>query len=94
MYRSLAATLLLSGCVATGNPPDHPLVGTWRGDRTLTLKTTEYQYGTETGYWTGGGKDLRLKTSSGSLERCDYSLTGRALVVSGCHLAGRYTRLQ
>jgi hypothetical protein len=93
MIRVLIATLMLAGCTAAGNPPDHPLVGTWRGERSLTLKNTEYRYGAETGYWTAGRKDLRYKTASGKQARCDYSLTGRTLVVRGCGLAGRYTRM-
>jgi hypothetical protein len=94
MKRSLALTLMLmlAGCVATGNPPDHPLVGTWQGEKSLTLRTTEYRYGVETGYWTAGSNELRYKTASGKQERCNYSLTGRVLVMSGCRLAGRYTR--
>jgi hypothetical protein len=93
MARILAATLLLAGCTAAGNPPDHPLVGVWQGSTSLTLKTTEYQYGLETGYWTAGSNELRYKTASGRKERCGYALTGRTLVVSGCRLAGRYTRV-
>ena len=92
MKRSLAVTLLLAGCTAAGNQPDHPLVGTWQGERALTLRTTEYQFGSETGYWTAGRSDFRFKRASGSQERCDFSLTGRVLVMSGCRLAGRYTR--
>lgn len=92
MNRYLALTLMLGGCAATGNPPDHPLVGTWQGEKRLALMTTEYQYGMETGYWTAGRNELRYKTQAGKQERCDYSLTGRVLVISGCRLAGRYTR--
>jgi hypothetical protein len=113
MKRSLALTLLLAGCAAPGpgNPPDHPLVGTWQGEKPLTLKTTEYQFGSETGFWSAGRNDFRFKksdsggggasggvsavwagTSGGTQERCDFSLTGRVLVMSGCRLAGRYTR--
>lgn len=94
MHRILAVTLLLAGCAVAGNPPDHPLVGTWEGQRFLTLRSTEYQFGMETGYWTAGRKEFRYKTSGGSQERCQYSLTGRVLVMSGCRLAGRYTRTQ
>ena len=93
MIRILAATLMLAGCTGAGNPPDHPLVGTWQGERPLTLMNTEYQHGTETGFWTAGRKDLRYKTASGKQARCDYSLTGRVLVVRDCGLAGRYTRV-
>jgi hypothetical protein len=93
MNRILAATLMLAGCAAAENPPDHPLVGSWQGEKSLTLKNTEYRYGSETGYWTAGGKELRYKTASGKQARCDYSLTGRVLVVSGCGLAGRYARV-
>ena len=94
MKRCLALTLLLAGCAAPGNPPDHPLVGTWQGDKPLTLMTTEYQYGSETGFWSAGRHDFRYKKTapSGATERCDFSLTGRVLVMSGCRLAGRYTR--
>ncbi len=92
----LALTLLLAGCAASGNPPDHPLVGTWQGEKPLTLKTTEYQFGSETGFWSAGRNDFRYKkgadTPSGTPERCDFSLAGRVLVMSGCRLAGRYTR--
>jgi|SRR5262245_56307691 hypothetical protein len=96
MKRCLALTLLLAGCVAPSDPPDHPLVGTWRGEKSLTLKTTEYQYESETGFWSAGRHDFRYKKAAGALqasqERCDFSLTGRVLVMSGCRLAGRYTR--
>jgi hypothetical protein len=97
MHRCLALTLLLAGCAAPGNPPDHPLVGTWRGEKPLTLKTTEYHFGSETGFWSAGTSDFRYKKAAGTLnsatpERCDFSLTGRVLVMSGCRLAGRYTR--
>jgi hypothetical protein len=92
MNRCLALTLLLAGCVAAGNPPDHPLVGTWQGEKPLTLKTTDYQYGAETGYWSAGRNEFRYKRMAGSQERCDFSLTGRVLVMTGCRLAGRYTR--
>ncbi len=92
MIRMLAATLLLAGCSAAGSPPDHPLVGTWKGERSLVLMTTEYQLGAETGYWTAGRTEIRSKTESGKQARCDYSLTGRVLIISGCGLAGRYTR--
>jgi hypothetical protein len=93
MIRILAATLALAGCSAAGGLPDHPLVGTWQGQTPLTLKTTEYRYGAETGYWTAGSGEIRYKTISGRQERCGYSLTGRVLVVSDCRLAGRYTRV-
>jgi hypothetical protein len=89
--------LLLAGCAAAGNPPDHPLVGAWQGEKPLTLKTTEYQFGSsETGFWSAGRNDFRYKkavaAADGAQERCDFSLTGRVLVMSGCRLAGRYTR--
>ena len=93
MTRWLAATLLLAGCVAAGGPPNHPLVGSWEGSTSLTLRTTEYQYGMETGHWTAGRSDFRYKTQTGRQERCAYTLTGRVLVLTGCRLAGRYTRL-
>ena len=92
MNRCLALTLLLAGCAAAGNPPDHPLVGTWQGEKPLTLKTTDYQYGSETGYWSAGRNEFRYKRTAGAQERCDFSLTGRVLVMTGCRLAGRYTR--
>jgi hypothetical protein len=99
MKRCLALTLLLAGCAAPSGPPDHPLVGTWHGEKPLTLKTTEYQFGSETGFWSAGSNDFRYKkaAAAGPLtnaasERCDFSLTGRVLVMSGCRLAGRYTR--
>jgi hypothetical protein len=92
MNRCLALTLLLAGCTASGDMPNHPLVGTWQGEKTLSLRTTEYKYGSETGYWTAGRNDFRYKTESGSKESCSFSLTGRVLVMSGCRLAGRYTR--
>ena len=93
MIRILAATLMLAGCAGAGNPPNHPLMGTWQGATSLTLKNTEYQYGMEAGYWTAGRNEIRYKTTAGQPERCAYALTGRVLVVSGCRLAGRYTRL-
>ncbi len=94
MHRCLAVTLLLAGCAAPASPPDHPLVGTWQGDKSLTLKTTEYQYGSETGFWSAGRTDFRYKKANppDTQERCDFSLTGRVLVMSGCRLSGRYTR--
>jgi len=97
MKRCLALTLLLAGCAAPSSPPDHPLVGTWQGEKPLTLKNTEYQFGSETGFWSAGRKDFRYKKTEGAVsnttpERCDFSLTGRVLVMSGCRLAGRYTR--
>jgi hypothetical protein len=92
MKRYLALTLLLGGCAAPGNPPDHPLVGTWQGEKPLSLMTTEYRFGSETGFWSAGSQDFRYKKGSGAEERCDFSLTGRVLVMSGCRLAGRYTR--
>lgn len=94
MRRILAATLLLAGCTGAGNPPDHPLVGRWQGTKRLTLKNTEYRYGAETGYWTADRKEFRYKTGSGREGHCSFSLTGRVLVMKGCHLAGRYTRTQ
>jgi hypothetical protein len=84
--------LLLAGCTAAGSPPDHPLVGTWQGERTLTLKTTVDQYGSETGYWSAGRTEFSYKKGSGNQERCAFSLTGRVLVMSSCRLAGRYNR--
>ncbi|HEX5959350.1 MAG TPA: hypothetical protein VFY92_11950 [Hyphomicrobiaceae bacterium] len=93
MTRCLAIALLLAGCAAADSLPDHPLVGSWQGTTSLTLKTTEYQYGMETGYWSAGRKDFRYKTAGGRQERCAYSLAGRVLVMTGCRLAGRYTRL-
>ena len=93
MIRTLAATLMLAGCSAAGGPPDHPLVGSWQGQTPLRLKSTEYQYGAETGHWTAGSNEIRYKTATGKQERCGYSLTGRVLVVSGCRLAGQYTRV-
>lgn len=92
MLRSLTLTLLLAGCTTAGNPPDHPLVGIWEGDKALTLRTTDYRYGAETGYWSAGRNEFRFKKDSGTQERCDFSLTGRVLVMSGCRFAGRYTR--
>jgi hypothetical protein len=96
MKRCLALTLLLAGCVAPSSPPDHPLVGKWQGQKPLTLKTTEYQFGSEIGFWSAGRYDFRYKKASGALqgsqERCDFSLYGRVLVMTGCRLAGRYTR--
>ena len=93
MIRILTAMLMLAGCAPAGGQPDHPLVGTWQGEKSLTLETTEYRYGTETGYWTAGSRQIRYKTSAGKQQRCEYSLTGRQLVVTGCGLAGRYTRV-
>jgi hypothetical protein len=93
MIRWLTLTLLLAGCTAAGNPPDHPLVGSWAGEKPLTLRTTDYQYGSETGFWSAGRNEFRYKQQQwGKQEKCDFSLTGRVLVMSGCRLAGRYTR--
>src|SRR5262245_21018167 len=93
MTRCLSLMLLLAGCAAQSSPPDHPLVGSWRSEKPLTLKTTEYEFGSETGFWSAGSSDFRYKkAAASSQERCDFSLTGRVLVMSGCRLAGRYTR--
>jgi len=94
MNRSLAIALLLAGCTTSEGAPEHPLVGTWQGGKTLKLSTAEYSYGSETGHWTAGRSDFRYKKSAGSQERCNYSLAGRALVLSDCRLAGNYTRMQ
>jgi hypothetical protein len=94
MNRSLALALLLAGCTASGGPPDHPLVGSWQGERPLTLGNTQYRLGSETGYWSATRSEFRYKRASGAEERCDFSLNGRTLVMSGCRLAGRYTRTQ
>jgi hypothetical protein len=94
MYRSLALTLMLAGCTATSGAPNHPLVGTWKGEKTLTLGNSDYHYGSESGFWTAGRMDFRYKTESGAQGRCDFSLTGRELVMSGCRLAGHYTRIR
>jgi hypothetical protein len=93
MTRILAATLMLGGCAVAGTAPNHPLVGIWQGEQSLTLKTTEYQYGMETGYWTAGVNDFRYKKTGGQQERCTYALSGRVLTISGCRLAGRYNRV-
>ena len=93
MRRSLALVLLLAGCTTPDGQPDHPLVGTWHGSKTLDLATTEYSYGSETGYWTAGRRDFRYKKAAGAQERCTYSLTGKVLVLSDCRLAGQYTRM-
>lgn len=92
MLRRLALALLLAGCTSPQAPPDHPLMGTWQGTRTLTLSTTEYHFGSETGHWTAGRSDFRYRKAAGAQERCSYSLTGRILVLSDCRLAGRYAR--
>jgi hypothetical protein len=92
MKKGVALMLLLSGCTAAGSPPNHPLVGTWQGDKTLTLETTKYVYGSETGFWSADRNEFSFKKGSGSKERCAFSLTGRVLVMTGCRLAGRYTR--
>ena len=94
MNRCLVLTLMLAGCTASSGTPDHPLVGMWQGEKSLTLKNTDYRYGTESGFWSADRKEFRYKTASGAQEKCDFSLTGRVLVMSGCRLAGRYTRTQ
>jgi hypothetical protein len=90
----LALTLVLAGCTASGGPPDHPLVGSWQGEKALTLGNTDYRFGSETGYWSATRSEFRYKQESGAQERCDFSLNGRTLVMSSCRLAGRYTRMQ
>ncbi|MBO0764861.1 MAG: hypothetical protein J2P50_09780 [Hyphomicrobiaceae bacterium] len=92
MNRYLALTLMLGGCTAASDVPNHPLVGTWQGQKMLALRTTQYKYGSETGYWTAGRNEFRYKTEAGTVESCSFALTGRVLVMSGCRLAGRYTR--
>jgi len=92
MPRKLALALLLAGCTTSDGPPEHPLVGTWQGGKTLELTTTEYSYGSETGHWTAGRSDFRYQKAAGAQERCNYSLTGKALALSECRLAGHYTR--
>jgi hypothetical protein len=89
----LMLMLTLAGCMAAGGPPDHPLVGTWQGPKALKLMTSDYQYGSETGFWSADRREFRYKKVAGTQERCDFSLTGRELVMSGCRLAGRYTRM-
>jgi uncharacterized cupin superfamily protein len=94
MKRTLTVTLMLAGCTAAGGPPNHPLVGSWQGEKALMLANTEYRFGSETGYWSATRSEFRYKRASGDQERCDFSLNGRTLVMSGCRLAGRYTRTE
>jgi hypothetical protein len=93
MKRILVLALLLASCASPEGQPEHPLGGTWRGSKTLKLSTTEYSFGSETGYWTAGLRDFRYKKAGGPQERCSYSLTGRTLALSDCRLAGQYTRM-
>jgi hypothetical protein len=92
MTRMLAIALFLASCTTAEGPPQHPLVGTRHGNQTLNLAATEYVHGTETGSWTAGRSDFRYKKAGGVAERCNFSLTGRTLVLSDCRLAGEYIR--
>ena len=58
----------------------------------LVLTTTEYAYERESGSWTADSKEFRYQRQGGAPERCNMSITGRTLVLTGCRFAGRYTR--
>jgi hypothetical protein len=93
MNKALPVALLLAGCTTPMGPPPHPIAGTtWMGEKTLVLSTTEYIYGLEAGFWTAGTKEFRYKKHGGAQERCVMSVAGRTMVLTGCRLAGRYTR--
>ena len=98
MRYTIPIIFMLSGCMA-GGPPDHPLTATWQGATTLELSAAGYRFGEEFGSWSVDKQTLRIvsKDAAGQParkgeERCNYSLNGRVLTVSGCRLAGRYVR--
>jgi hypothetical protein len=98
MRYTIPTVIMLSGCVAGGGPPDHPLTATWQGAKTLELSATGYRFGDEFGAWSVEKQTLRLVRDTGGEparkgeERCSYSLNGRILIVSDCRFAGRYVR--
>ena len=83
---------VLAGC-ATSEPPKHPLVGTWRGNRTLTLTSNEYVYGSERGFWSADRHTLRYVAGAKPEEQCSFNLVGRNLTLGDCRLAGEYRRV-
>jgi hypothetical protein len=93
MNKALPLALLLAGCTTPMGPPPHPIAGTtWKGDKTLVLTTTEYVYESESGSWTADTKEFRYRRHGGAPERCSMTIVGRAMILSGCRLAGRFTR--
>ena len=97
MHRGAALALLLAGCTASGGPPAHPLVGSWRGAQVLTLNVTEYSYGSEHGHWSADRSSFKFAKSGMPIdkqERCTFSLDGRVLALTDCRIAGRFTRMQ
>ena len=93
----LAAIILafaLPGCVASNVPP-HPLAGNWHGDKVLSLGVSEYWIGDERGHWSADKRALRFVRDDGAKveDRCQFTLTGRTMVLSHCRLAGRYVRI-
>ena len=82
---------VLAGC-ATSEPPKHPLVGIWQGDKTLTLASSEYVSGTERGHWSADRHTLRYVAGAKPEEQCSFSLVGRNLTLGNCRLAGEYRR--
>lgn len=100
MYWVLALVIVLGGCATSEGPPAHPLVGTWRGNQTLTLTVAEYSYGSERGHWSADRSSFRYVTADDTpamgrtYERCSFSIIGRALILTECRMAGRFTRMQ
>ena len=99
MKRCLALTLLLAGCAA--QPAARRTIPWWEPGMARSRSRSRprnISSGRETGFWSAGRNDFRYKKSAAgpltnaASERCDFSLTGRVLVMSGCRLAGRYTR--
>ena len=91
MRYAVLGLAFLAGC-AVSEPPKHPLVGTWRGSRTLTLNSSEYVYGSERGYWSADRNTLRYVAGVKPEEQCSFSLVGRNMTLGDCRLAGEYRR--
>jgi hypothetical protein len=92
MRCAIFALAVLTGC-ATSEPPQHPLAGTWRGNRTLTLNSNEYVYGSERGFWSADSRTLRYVAGAKPEEQCSFNLVGRNLTLGDCRLAGEYRRV-
>jgi len=59
-----------------------------------------YSYGLERGHWSADRSSFRYVKADDTpaigrtYERCSFSIIGRALVLSDCRMAGRFTRMQ
>ena len=64
------------------------------------LTASEYNYGSERGHWSADRSSFRYVKADDTpaigrtYERCSFSIIGRALVLTDCRMAGRYTRMQ